>query len=85
MLCLLFFFGSGDAACLLCMPVLGAVCFHIFAASRFCLQVLATSTEQLQQLVDTLTGLGMTNDQVQEMVWQHTLPQDASGYGSRLH
>jgi hypothetical protein len=34
------------------------------------LQVLATSTEQLQQLVDTLLGLGMTHEQAQEMVWE---------------
>jgi polyhydroxyalkanoate synthesis regulator phasin len=34
------------------------------------LQVLATSTEQLQQLVDTLIGLGLTAEQAQEMVWE---------------
>ncbi|KAF6260858.1 hypothetical protein COO60DRAFT_1625570 [Scenedesmus sp. NREL 46B-D3] len=33
-------------------------------------EVLATSTEQLQQLVDTLTGLNMTEQQVQEMIWE---------------
>eukprot|EP00882_Tetradesmus_deserticola_P027868 GHRQ01031005.1.p1 GENE.GHRQ01031005.1~~GHRQ01031005.1.p1 ORF type:complete len:167 (+),score=65.34 GHRQ01031005.1:111-611(+) len=33
-------------------------------------EVLATSTEQLQQLVDSLTGLGMAQQQVHEMLWE---------------
>jgi hypothetical protein len=32
------------------------------------LQVLATDTQQLQQLVDSLLGLGMTAEQMQEMI-----------------
>lgn len=33
-------------------------------------EVLATRTEQLQQLVDSLLGLGMSQEQVQEMLWE---------------